>query len=338
MNRWYLNSHGLISLWAAVVLIGPFGRARKSFTNPSDINPRENRLDGSFQAGTAKQAAESEAQKKKQEEAQNYSSLAKAHVTNGNNAMQEAQALRKQVDSATGGQRTALLAKMNADYRAAIAEYQEALKDTRIGDQSAVKVLGLIGVIRNGLVTKDKAVEMLVQDKNLPIILSNLGYAYDGAGEYDEAITTLGQAATLRPAAGTYMQLGTDLAQVGKIPEAAATCDKVLAVDPTAKDMQEACYKNIAIVLTNQGKMADAIAPLQKATQLGPDDALAWKLLGDALSNTITAAQENGKTVYTVPPGTMEAYQKYLQLEPNGPYAAQVKATLEGLAQLNKSE
>jgi hypothetical protein len=82
--------------------------------------------------------------------------------------------------------------------------------------------------------------------------------------------------------------------------------------------------------------LADAVAPLQKATQLNPQDALAWKLLGDALTNTITSKPEGGKTVYFIPPGTIEAYQRCLQLEPDGPYAEQVKAALEGFAQLTK--
>ncbi len=78
-------------------------------------------------------------------------------------------------------------------------------------------------------------------------------------------------------------------------------------------------------------------APLQKATQLNPRNAPAWKLLGDALSSTITTREENGKLVYVIPPGTIDAYQEYLQLEPNGQYAGEVKAVLDGFAQLPKS-
>lgn len=83
--------------------------------------------------------------------------------------------------------------------------------------------------------------------------------------------------------------------------------------------------------------MADAVAPLQKATQLHSQDALAWKLLGDALTTTITLKSEGGKIAYVVPSGTIEAYQKYLQLEPSGPYAGQVQAALEELARLTKA-
>ena len=196
--------------------------------------------------------------------------------------------------------------------------------------------MGLIGVIPNGLVSRQRAVEMLVQDKDLPVVLSNLGLAYSGVGQYQEAITMLQQATMIKPAAGTYMELGTDLAEVGKMPEAIATCVKILTVEPAAKNMQGGCYKNVAIVLTNKGKLADAIAPLQKTTQLNPQDALAWKLLGDALMSITTTKSEDGNAVYVVPRGTVEAYQRYLQFEPNGPYAGQVREALEGLEKLTK--
>ena len=274
--------------------------------------------------------------RKTQEEAIKRSKLMKSHFTNGNQAMQEAQAIRQQLQTEASDQKPALLAKMKANYQTAITEYEQALQEEEVKDENGIQVIGLIGVIRNGLVSQQKAVEMLVQDKDMPVILSNLGLAYSGVGQYQDAITMLQQATMMKPATGTYMELGTDFAQVGRMPEAAAACDKILTVDPAAKNMQAGCYKNVAIVLTNNGKLAEAIVPLQKATQFNPQDALAWKLLGDALTNTIISKSEGGKIVYVVRPGTVEAYEIYLQLEPNGRYAGQVHAALEGLANLAK--
>src|SRR2546429_4515035 len=91
-------------------------------------------------------------------------------------------------------------------------------------------------------------------------------------GIRDVAVTGVQTCALPISVAGTYMELGTDLAQVGKMPEATATCDKILTVEPVTKNKQAGCYKNVAIVLTNNGKLADAIAPLQKATQLNPQE------------------------------------------------------------------
>jgi tetratricopeptide (TPR) repeat protein len=264
------------------------------------------------------------------------SELMKPHFEKGNQVMQDAKAIRQQLQTATSDQKPTLLARMKEDYQTAITEYEQALEDTEVRDENGLQVIGKIGVIRNGLVSQQKAVDMLVQDKDLPVILSNLGLAYGGVGQYEVAINTLEQASMLKPAVGTYMELGTDLAQVGKMAEATAACDKILSVDSTAKNMQAGCYKNVAIVLTNKGKLLDAIAPLQKATLLNPQDALAWKLLGDSLSSTITSKSQGKKIVYVIPPGNLEAYQRYLQLDPNGPYAGQVKLALEGFAQFTK--
>src|SRR5215469_10041997 len=274
---------------------------------------------------------------KTKDDAVKRSELTKPHFANGNQAMQDAKAIRERLQTAASDQKPTLIARMKEDYQRAITEYEQAIEETEVRDENGLTVIGKIGVIRNGLVSQQKAVDMLVQDKDLPVILSNLGLAYGGVGEYQQAITRLQQAAILKPAAGTYMELGTDLAQVGKVPEATAECDKVLTVDPAAKNMQSGCYKNVAIVLTNKGNLVGVIAHLQKTTQLNPQDGLAWKLLGDALTNTITSKSEAGKMVYVIPPGTIEAYQRYLQLEPNGPYAGQVQAAVEGLTKLTKA-
>jgi hypothetical protein len=84
--------------------------------------------------------------------------------------------------------------------------------------------------------------------------------------------------------------------------------------------------------------MKDAVAPLQKATQVDPKDPDAWFLLGGALSGTIDTKTEGDKMVYIVPPGTADAYKKYLELAPAGPHAADSKAMLDALAQYSQGE
>jgi tetratricopeptide (TPR) repeat protein len=285
---------------------------------------------------SAEQQTDIKTATKTKDDAVKRSELMKPHFANGNQAMQDAKAIRQQLQTATSDQKTSLLATMKEDYQTAITEYEQAIEEAEVRDENGLQVIGKIGVIRNGLVSRQKAVDMLVQDKDLPVILSNLGLAYGGVGQYEVAINTLEQAAMLKPAVGTYMELGTDLAQVGKMPEAIAACDRLLTVDSTAKNMHAGCYKNVAIVLTNKGKLLDSIAPLKKVTLLNPQDSLAWRLLGDSLLSTITSKSQDGKIVYVIPPGTVEAYQRYLQLDPNGPYAGQVKSVLEGLAQFTK--
>lgn len=333
MRRFFVSVRAIALL---IILVPPLlGRAAE-FTERGSAAHLEDAAHLKV-AATQAQEPDIKTAKKTEEEAVKRSELMKPHFKNGNQAMRDAQAIRQQLQAAANEQRTALLAKMKADYQTAITEYEQALDEAKVRDETGYQVIGLIGQIRNGLISREKAAEMLVQDKDSPVIMSNLGLAYSGLGRYQDAITMLQQAAVLKPTAGTYMELGTDFAQVGKMPEATATCEKILVADPQAKNMESGCYKNVGIVLTNSGNLADAVVPLQKATQLNPLDALAWKLLGDALTNTISSKSEGGKIVYFVPPGTLEAYQRYLELEPSGAYAGQVQAAVEGLSKLTKA-
>jgi tetratricopeptide (TPR) repeat protein len=335
MNRSLLTTAVAGLLFSPLVLsVSAAGALTRTMASDAPLS-----ILGEFQAPAtqAKQTSDAAAEAQKREEAASRAKLQKDHMANGNRAMEDARTIREQLQTATGPERSALTAKMQADYQTAIAEYREALQNSRLAEGDNIQPLGLIRLLRNGLISQEKALDMTAQDKNVPIIMSNLGMAYSGAGDYADAIPLLQQAILSKPEPTTYMQLGTDLAEVGKVPDASATCDKIVAADPATVEVKDACYRNIAVVLMNQGKPADAVGPLQSAAQVNPNDALAWKLLGDALSNGITTRQEGAKLVYIIPAGTVEAYQKYLQLQPNGVYAGQVKATLDGFAQLAKA-
>jgi len=261
-------------------------------------------MDMNFKEIAAKSGYNAEAAKKAEEAKQEFAAM-KGHFDNGRKAMDDATATRQQMNTAPADQKATLQATLNTDYQTAVTEFEQA---------------------RQGAPEKDP---------NLPIILSNLGLAYEATGKYDQAVDMTQQAIALKPAAGLYMQLGTNLAHTGKIPEATAACDKAATFDPTNKSQGVGCYRNIGIVLTNEGKMNDAVAPLQKATQLDPNDADAWYFLGNALLAGTDTKKEGGKDVYVVPPGTEEAYKKYLELQPNGPYAAEVKESLATVMQMN---
>jgi tetratricopeptide (TPR) repeat protein len=261
-------------------------------------------LDENFQAIAKKQGIDVEAMKKQQAAAAQFKAM-KGHFDAGVKAMSDAGTAKEQLRTAPDDQKATLQASLNTDYQTAITEFDQA---------------------RQGANEKDP---------NLPLILGNLGAAYEGAGQYDKAVDATQQAAAIKPSAGLYMQLGTDLARVGKMEDAEAACDKAASVDPTNKSMGVGCYRNLGIVLTNSGKMSDAVAPLQKATQMDPNDADSWYMLGNALVAGISTKQEGGKDVYVVPPGTEEAYQKYLELQPNGPHAAEAKQSLDTVMQLS---
>src|SRR5690349_15710931 len=72
---------------------------------------------------------------KTREEAMKRSDLMKPHFANGNQAMQDAQAIRKQLQTAENDEKPALLTKMKADYQTAITEYEQALQETKVRDE-----------------------------------------------------------------------------------------------------------------------------------------------------------------------------------------------------------
>jgi tetratricopeptide (TPR) repeat protein len=281
-----------------------------------------------FKEIAAKSGYDPEAAAKREAAEKKFNDM-KTHFNNGRTALTDSDAIKQQLETASADQLAALLAKRSTDLTTAISEFQQA--------QQGVQPT----------------------DKNLPVILDNLGASYAGAGEvdrmmlrtaaadqhqtlqakvasdYQQAADTLQKAIAAAPTAGRYMDMGTDLAYAGKIPDATAACDKAAALEPSNTAASGGCYKNIGIVLTNAGNMQDAVAPLQKATQVNPKDAQTWLLLGNAMMATISTKQEGGKMIYIIPPGLAEAYQKCVQLDPNGPNGAQAKQNLDSLAQLN---
>lgn len=260
----------------------------------------DNKYAINFKDVLAKQkAAHPEEEKAKEEENKKFEGL-KAHFAAGVAAMTDAKTLKgtsTAPDQATKD-------KMTADYQTAITEFTQA-------EQAATP--------------KDI--------KNHSLVWANLGSANEGLGKYDEAAADFEKANALVPTASYYVAEATDLAKAGKFDDANANCPKAIALDPTAG---VTCWKNLGIVLNNAGKMKEAIVPLQKATEADPKDAQAWFLLGNALSATIDTKQEGEKMTYIIPPGTKEAYQKCIDANPSGPYAAQAKAALDGLQALDQ--
>jgi tetratricopeptide (TPR) repeat protein len=89
-----------------------------------------------------------------------------------------------------------------------------------------------------------------------------------------------------------------------------------------------AAYFNMCATLFNADKMDEAVAACDKSIALDPTKADAYFIKGSALfSNSKLGG--NGK--YEVPPGTVEALNRYLSLEPNGDHAKDAKAMLDAL-------
>lgn len=85
-------------------------------------------------------------------------------------------------------------------------------------------------------------------------------------------------------------------------------------------------YFNICAVLYNSGLMEKAIPACRRSVQVDPSRANAWFILGSAL---FTSAPMDAKGNATITDETRTALNKYLELEHDGPHAADVRAMLQ---------
>jgi tetratricopeptide (TPR) repeat protein len=167
------------------------------------------------------------------------------------------------------------------------------------------------------------------EDPNRSIVLSRLGEAYESMSKWQEAADTYQKAIALKPdTAANYNNLGNDLAKLGKVDDARAAYQKYVDLNPTDAAL---AWRNFGTVLYNSNRMKESIEPLQKATTLDPKNATAWLLLGIALVNTMEFKTEGDKITPVMQPGTVEAYQHAIDLDPNGPIGAQAKQGLDSL-------
>jgi tetratricopeptide (TPR) repeat protein len=167
------------------------------------------------------------------------------------------------------------------------------------------------------------------EDPNRSIVLSRLGEAYESMGKWQEAADTYQKAIALKPdTAANYNNLGNDLAKLGKVDDARTAYQKYVDLNPTDAAL---AWRNFGTVLYNSNRMKESIEPLQKATTLDPKNATAWLLLGIALVNTMEFKTEGDKITPVMQPGTVEAYQHAIDLDPNGPIGAQAKQGLDSL-------
>jgi tetratricopeptide (TPR) repeat protein len=155
--------------------------------------------------------------------------------------------------------------------------------------------------------------------------------AYSDAVEaYKKAVTleSAGAKPNLAEQGVAYSQMGSTLGRLGKDDDAVAAFDNAAKADPAGAGRY---YKNEAIVLFNAGKIDGALEAANKAIAADPNQADAYYIKGQALVTKVTVDPKTNKL--TPPPGCVDAYQKFLELEPNDPKAAQVKEVLASLGE-----
>jgi len=124
--------------------------------------------------------------------------------------------------------------------------------------------------------------------------------------------------------AAYYNNLADVYAKSNKVDDAVANYNKAAQLDPTHAG---GYLFNIGAVLTNAGKVDDAIAAFDKVIAADPTKAAAYYWKG---VNLIGKATLKGDKMIA-PEGTAEAFQKYLELEPDGKLAQPAKDMLASI-------
>lgn len=156
-------------------------------------------------------------------------------------------------------------------------------------------------------------------------------YYADGAAAYTKAVelavaaSATGAAPKAPEALGAYYNnLGEALSKSGDNPGALAAYLKAAEVDPANAAMY---YFNEGATLTNTGKVDDAIKAYDKAIAADPARADSYYYRG---INLLSKATMKGNEMVPAA-GTAEAFNKYLELEPEGPLAEQAKQMLAAI-------
>ncbi|SRR6266851_365364 len=128
--------------------------------------------------------------------------------------------------------------------------------------------------------------------------------------------------------AAYYDNLGIAAGRIGKTDDAVNAYNQAATLDPANAAHY---YLNLGILLTNANMKSDptvtkqAVEAFDKSIAADPKNADAYYFKG---SNLIGLAKMDSNSKVVAPPGTAEAFQKYLELQPNGPHAAEAKSML----------
>jgi tetratricopeptide (TPR) repeat protein len=148
--------------------------------------------------------------------------------------------------------------------------------------------------------------------------------------DYQKAIDLKKQsmAASPRPddaknLAAYYNNLGQAEAKTGQLNESVKAYDQAAQLNPPGAAQY---YYNQGAVLTNSGKVDEANAAFDKSIAADPTKADAYYQKGVNLINKATT-DKTGKVIPA--PGTAEALNKYLELQPTGQFAEGAKGMLQ---------
>jgi len=141
-----------------------------------------------------------------------------------------------------------------------------------------------------------------------------------------KGLEAYGKALELKPDDAAYHNnFALALAKAKKFDEAQNELTKAAQLDPPNAGRY---YYNLGAVLVNTGQTEPAGQAFKKAIEADPNYADAQYQYGVYL---VSKAQVTPDGKVTPPEGTKEAFEKYLQLKPDGPFAEAAKGMLSTL-------
>lgn len=235
------------------------------------------------------------------------------------------------------------IASLPPDARQAIEETKAKNAAIIKDNQSVSKLNTLLTQARQDNQQKkfDEAATLMqqaVQAKpDVAVLWLELGIAQAGLKKNDDAINSLKKALDLNATSSkpnpeitgaANNSLGEAYVGANKIPEATAAYDAAAKALPAKAGLY---YLNETIVLGRAGNSDATVAAADKAIAADPNQPIPYYLKGQALIGKATVDPKTSRIV--APPGTAEAYQKYLQLAPSGQFANDAQQILAQLGE-----
>ena len=176
-----------------------------------------------------------------------------------------------------------------------------------------------------------KAAEM---DPDQHVIHAFLGDTFRQMRKYDQAVDSYQNAlkalAKRKPNPSSEVayrkSMAAALAMGGKGNEAYAALEKVAELAP---EQLSASYFRIAAAFVRTGRLKEAAEAFRKSLKADPQNAESQYQLAVTLVSMATVT-DDGQTIPA--PGTVEAYQRYLEIEPMGSHAAEAKTMITALS------
>jgi tetratricopeptide (TPR) repeat protein len=252
--------------------------------------------------------------------------------------------LKKQNEGAMAANK--VIASLNADLKTVNSDIQDAENANQTAAQqlgsgaTVPAVAAKAAEIQNQKYTD--VVTLMQKDTQLkpdePLLWAELAAGQKGLKQYDQALTSYQKALSLEQASkkpnpqilgNAESGIGECYARTGKVQEANAAFDAAAKADPPHADMY---YRNQAVIFFQEHNAAAQVTAADQAIQLDPSmpdqtKALLYYIKGQGLVQNATVDPKTQKIV--LPPECEDAYQKYLQLAPNGQFAAEVKGILQ---------